>query len=185
MAQQPADQLSLLQQASAQGSLAVPSAGFIRIPPGTVKGCMHCMPCSVRPMAQPCSEQLTMSATCWVRPSCEVHGTASQYMMVHLKFSSLVVQACEVYGTAAGLQPSSYSALYNWGVALSDIARIVRPQQAEEAYECLAAAAEKYARALEANPANPQASRGVGLEWESQSLLVSVNLHVPVLAYCS
>ena len=65
-------------------------------------------------------------------------------------------QACEVYGAAAQLQPTSYSALYNWGVALSDIARIVRPQQPEEAYECLTSAAQKYARALDANPANPQ-----------------------------
>lgn len=30
--------------------------------------------------------------------------------------------------------------------------------QPEEAYECLTAAAQKYSRALEANPANPQAS---------------------------
>lgn len=36
------------------------------------------------------------------------------------------LQACEVYGAAAALQPDAFSALYNWGVALSDIARIVR-----------------------------------------------------------
>lgn len=93
-----------------------------------------------------------------------VHPTSPPLYLSCLRHGCLPAsQACDVYGTAAALQPDSYSALYNWGVALSDIARIVRPQQPEEAYECLTAAAEKYARALDTNPANPQVRGGCWL----------------------
>ena len=56
----------------------------------------------------------------------------------------------------------------NWAVALTDIARLVRASQPEEAYECLTAAASKYAQSLAAQPDNPQAcnnwcAAGVGV----------------------
>ncbi|EFN55727.1 hypothetical protein CHLNCDRAFT_134051 [Chlorella variabilis] len=65
---------------------------------------------------------------------------------------SLLHQAAEVYMEASQLQGGRHAAaLYNWAVALTDIARLVRAQQPEEAYECLAAAASKYAQSLAAN----------------------------------
>ncbi len=45
-------------------------------------------------------------------------------------------QTCDLYESAAALRPS-YSALYNWGVALSDIARLVRDSQPAESLSCL------------------------------------------------
>lgn len=41
-------------------------------------------------------------------------------------------------------------------MALTDIARLVRAQQPTEAYECLTAAASKYAQSLAVLPDNPQ-----------------------------
>eukprot|EP00887_Chlorella_sp_A99_P008101 scaffold12.g8101.t1 len=82
---------------------------------------------------------------------------------------TLLQQACSVYCVASELPacpgaPAATALLhYNWAVALSDCARIVRPQQPDEARELLSAAAGKYARSLEANPFNPQALNNWGL----------------------
>lgn len=48
----------------------------------------------------------------------------------------------------------------NWAVALTDIARLVRGQQPDEAFECLSAAAHKYALSLAVHSDNPQARAG-------------------------
>jgi hypothetical protein len=53
----------------------------------------------------------------------------------------------------------------NWAVALTDIARLVRAQQPGEAYECLTAAASKYAQSLAVLPDNPQVWGGVSDGW--------------------
>jgi hypothetical protein len=59
----------------------------------------------------------------------------------------------------------------NWAVALTDIARLVRAAQPEEAYECLQAAAHKYAQSLAVHPNNPQASNNWGLVLQDLSSL--------------
>jgi hypothetical protein len=69
----------------------------------------------------------------------------------------LLQRACEVYSTAAVLKPNQPSLLYNWGVALSDIARIILPQDPQEAAACLLAAAGKYEGASKQDTKNAQA----------------------------
>ena len=54
------------------------------------------------------------------------------------------------------MRQTSHAALYNWGVALSDIARVVKPADKEQAHRYLQEAAEKYAMSLQWNPNNPQ-----------------------------
>ena len=56
------------------------------------------------------------------------------------------------------MRATSHAALYNWGVALSDMARVVKSADKEGARQCLEEAAEKYAMSLAWNPNNPQAS---------------------------
>ena len=69
---------------------------------------------------------------------------------------SACLQACGRYEAAWRLQHASHAALYNWGVALSDMARLVKRTDEHEAYQCLLKAAEKYATSLHWNPNNPQ-----------------------------
>lgn len=68
------------------------------------------------------------------------------------------IQACERYEAACALRGGSHAALYNWGVALSDLARHVRASDADAAQQYLLASAQKYGESLEWNPNNPQAS---------------------------
>lgn len=71
---------------------------------------------------------------------------------------TLLHRACEVYGLANDVrQARSAVTLFNWAVALSDIARLVKPKQPGEAAEYLSAAALKYAAAVAIDPLNPQA----------------------------
>ena len=65
-------------------------------------------------------------------------------------------QACECYEAAGRLREWSHAALYNCGVALSDMARAAGPGDAAAAQYLLGAAA-KYATSLKWNPNNPQA----------------------------
>lgn len=67
------------------------------------------------------------------------------------------MQACASYEIACSLRPSSHAALYNWGVALSDMAHHVDSEHPEVAYDHLLASAEKYGLSLKWNPDNPQA----------------------------
>ena len=66
------------------------------------------------------------------------------------------LQACECYEAAGRLREWSHAALYNCGVALSDMARAAGPGDAAAAQYLLGAAA-KYATSLKWNPNNPQA----------------------------
>eukprot|EP00891_Asterochloris_glomerata_P005577 jgi/Astpho2/5577/Aster-02833 len=75
----------------------------------------------------------------------------------------LLNQACGRYEAAWRLQHASHAALYNWGVALSDMARLVKRTDEHEAYQCLLKAAEKYATSLHWNANNPQALNNWGL----------------------
>jgi len=61
------------------------------------------------------------------------------------------------------LKPNSHTALYNWGVALSDLARALRPLNPHEATACLHLASQKYAASLQFSPKNPQALNNWGL----------------------
>lgn len=61
------------------------------------------------------------------------------------------------------MKPTAHAALYNWGVALSDLARAVKAASAAEAASCLHLASQKYAASLKANPSNPQALNNWGL----------------------
>ena len=66
------------------------------------------------------------------------------------------VQACNKYHEAWQLQNNSHAALYNWGVALSDMAHLEKRNEQDAAYHCLLAAAEKYALSLFYSANNPQ-----------------------------
>jgi hypothetical protein len=68
----------------------------------------------------------------------------------------VVIQACERYEAAWKLRGSSHSALYNWGVALSDLSRVVKENDRAAALTYLLSAAEKYSLSLKWNPNNPQ-----------------------------
>ena len=57
-------------------------------------------------------------------------------------------QACDSYKAAHALRPTSHAALYNWGVALSDMARHVKGANLGAAYDHLLASAEKYGLSL-------------------------------------
>lgn len=71
---------------------------------------------------------------------------------------ALLQQACEIYALASRLESGQLAAvLFNWAVALSDISRLLRVSQVDEAIQCLTLAAEKYAQALVVDPHNPQA----------------------------
>ena len=72
-----------------------------------------------------------------------------------------VVQACNRYHEAWQLQNNSHAALYNWGVALSDMAHLEKRTEQDAAYHCLLAAAEKYALSLFYSANNPQVCIGM------------------------
>jgi hypothetical protein len=61
------------------------------------------------------------------------------------------------------VKPSSHAALYNWGVALSDLARCIKATQPREATAALHLASQKYAQSLQLHPRNPQALNNWGL----------------------
>ena len=69
-----------------------------------------------------------------------------------------MLQACDKYHEAWQLYNSSHAALYNWGVALSDMAHLEKQTEEDTAYHCLLAAAEKYALSLFYSANNPQVS---------------------------
>lgn len=76
---------------------------------------------------------------------------------------SFLQQACQLYQSALNIQPNAHAALYNWGVALSDLARALKPHSAVEARACLQLASQKYAESLALCPNNPRALNNWGL----------------------
>ena len=70
--------------------------------------------------------------------------------------SALRWQACDRYEAAYALRPASHAALYNWGVALSDMARHLKAVNPGASYDFLLAATDKYGQSLKWNPNNPQ-----------------------------
>ncbi len=72
-------------------------------------------------------------------------------------------QACDKYEATLALRAASHQALYNWGVALSDVARCLKPSSPALAQACLNLASQKYAASLKHNPSNPQALNNWGL----------------------
>lgn len=58
------------------------------------------------------------------------------------------LQACNKYHEAWQLQNSSHAALYNWGVALSDMAHLGTRTEDAAAYHCVLTVADKYALSL-------------------------------------
>lgn len=72
-------------------------------------------------------------------------------------------QACRCYEAALALKPSSHAALYNWGVALSDLARSIKAADPKAATSALHLASQKYAQSLQLHPRNPQALNNWGL----------------------
>ena len=57
------------------------------------------------------------------------------------------------------MKPSSHSALYNWGVALSDMSRVLKSTDRIAANQLLSEAADKYATSLQHHANNPQVPR--------------------------
>ncbi len=54
------------------------------------------------------------------------------------------------------MKPSSHSALYNWGVALSDMSRVLKSTDRTAANALLSEAADKYATSLQHHAPNQQ-----------------------------
>lgn len=67
------------------------------------------------------------------------------------------------------MKPTSHAALYNWGVALSDLARCIKANDAREATAALHLASQKYALSLQLQPRNPQALNNWGLVLQVRS----------------
>ena len=86
-------------------------------------------------------------------------------------------QASERYEAATRLRPASHAALYNWGVALSDMARVVRGSDRAAAAGYLMAAADKYSLSLHLNAANPQVSHQKCSA--AAGSILGMTLHVP------
>ena len=63
-----------------------------------------------------------------------------------------MMQAASRYEAAWKLQHKSHAALYNWGVALSDLARVVKSSQRKDAHQFLEQAGEKYRLSLKLHP---------------------------------
>jgi hypothetical protein len=61
------------------------------------------------------------------------------------------------------VKPTSHAALYNWGVALSDLARCIKATDPKESTAALHLASQKYAQSLQLHPRNPQALNNWGL----------------------
>lgn len=80
------------------------------------------------------------------------------------------VQACDRYRAAWNLKQSSHSALYNWGVALSDMSRVLKTTDRATANGLLTEAAEKYATSLQWNANNPQVNGSVCHAYKSSAL---------------
>ena len=59
------------------------------------------------------------------------------------------------------MKPSSHSALYNWGVALSDMSRVLKSTDRIAANKLLSEAADKYATSLQHHANNPQVSNSL------------------------
>ena len=87
-------------------------------------------------------------------------------------------QACDSYEAAHKLRPASHAALYNWGVALSDMARLLKAVNPGASYDFLLAATEKYGRSLEHNPNNPQARHHVGTPLHCGAITHTASCHV-------
>lgn len=76
------------------------------------------------------------------------------------------------------LKPSSHAALYNWGVALSDLARAIKGADPREATAALHLASQKYAQSLQLHPRNPQALNNWGLVLQvSTQTMESMHMH--------
>jgi hypothetical protein len=76
-----------------------------------------------------------------------------------------------------GVKPTSHAALYNWGVALSDLARCIKATDPKEATAALHLASQKYAQSLQLHPRNPQALNNWGLVLQVCVAVSSVTLH--------
>lgn len=82
----------------------------------------------------------------------------------------ITMQACDRYSAAWKIKQSSHSALYNWGVALSDMSRVLKATDRAAANALLTDAAEKYATSLQWNANNPQAMPEPPLQNVSQCM---------------
>lgn len=72
--------------------------------------------------------------------------------------------ACEVYKLANDLQQGKAAIVpFNWAVALSDVARLTRGRDSDEAKEYLVAASRSYKAALSIDPCSAQALNNLGL----------------------
>lgn len=61
------------------------------------------------------------------------------------------------------LRPGFHAALYNWGVALSELAGLVKTSDPPRSVYYLHEASQRYAESMEENPTNPQALNNWGL----------------------
>ncbi|CAD7705277.1 unnamed protein product [Ostreobium quekettii] len=75
----------------------------------------------------------------------------------------LLREACDRYSRALEIRPSFHAAQYNWGVALSELAGLMKRADGHQALYHLHDAALRYSQSLQGNPNNPQALNNWGL----------------------
>ncbi|KAH7623818.1 hypothetical protein Ndes2526B_g01065 [Nannochloris sp. 'desiccata'] len=109
------------------------------------------------------------------------HGLNLQELVSRLGSSptdqlSVLHSACEVYKAANDLQNGTNAMIFfNHAVALSDLARLSKPDSPGEAVEYLSTAAIKYAAAVSLDPNNPQALNNWALTLQEISSLAPPN----------
>jgi hypothetical protein len=99
-----------------------------------------------------------------------IQGLLATQACIRLPVSCL--QACSKYEAALQLRPVSHSALYNWGVALSDLARLTRPTDPVTA------------RYVYRRP-NVSMRGGWGLWGQAANMAVKTGYHAMAMGTCS
>ena len=97
----------------------------------------------------------------------------------------LLLEASESYGAALQICRGAHAVLYNWGVALTDLARLAKMSGSPEHRNYLSAAGEKYAAALRWNPRNPQALNNLGLVLQDLAQGLAPERHREVMGWAA
>jgi tetratricopeptide (TPR) repeat protein len=97
----------------------------------------------------------------------------------------LLLEASESYGAALAICRSAHAVLYNWGVALTDLARLAKMSGSPEHRNFLNAAGEKYAAALRWNPRNPEALNNLGLVLQDLAQGLAPHRHRDVMGFAA
>ena len=80
-------------------------------------------------------------------------------------------KACEQYDEALELRPKFHAALYNWGVALSELSSLWKSEDSQRALYFLHLASQKYAESIKECSNNPRGLNNWGLVLQVCELL--------------